>query len=91
MINAIREFFPEGTRVTRPEGGYFLWVELPRGTDALKLHRLAMARGISIAPGAIFSARDRFAHCIRLNYGHPDDRRVGRALKTLGRLALECV
>ncbi|MDP9141529.1 MAG: PLP-dependent aminotransferase family protein [Pseudomonadota bacterium] len=91
MINAIREFFPKGTKVTRPEGGYFLWVELPKGTDALQLHRLAMAQGISIAPGAIFSARDRFAHCIRLNYGHPEDRRVGRALKTLGRLALECV
>jgi DNA-binding transcriptional MocR family regulator len=91
MIGAIREFFPQGTRVTRPEGGYFLWVELPRGTDALKLHRLALVQGISIAPGAIFSARDRFAHCIRLNYGHPDDRRVGRALRSLGRLALECV
>jgi len=91
MINAIREFFPAGTRVTRPEGGYFLWVELPQGTDALQLHRLALAQGISIAPGAIFSARDRFDHCIRLNYGHPDDRRILRALKTLGRLARDCV
>lgn len=90
MINAIREFFPEGTRVTRPEGGYFLWVEMPRGTDSLQLHRRALEQGISIAPGAIFTARDRYSHCLRLNYGHPQDRRVLRALKTLGQLAREC-
>lgn len=90
VIDAVQEFFPRGTRVTRPEGGYFLWLELPRGTDGLRLHRLALQQGISIAPGAVFSARASFAHCIRLNYGHPDDRRVNRALQTLGRLAAAC-
>ncbi len=87
MINAVREFFPAGTRVTRPQGGYFLWVELPKGSDAMQLYRLALAQGISIVPGSILSARERFAHCIRLNYGHPEDRRVVRALKTLGTFA----
>ena len=90
MIDAIGRLFPAGTKVTRPEGGYFLWLELPRGTDTLRLHRLALQHGISIAPGSIFSARDDFRHCIRLNYGHPDDRRVTRALRTLGTLAADC-
>jgi DNA-binding transcriptional MocR family regulator len=90
MIDAIGRHFPAGTRVTRPEGGYLLWVELPRGTDALALHRQALTHGISIAPGSIFSARDDFRHCIRLNYGHPQDRRVARALRTLGSLAAQC-
>lgn len=90
VIDAVREFFPAGTRVTRPQGGYFLWVELPRGTDALRLHKLALAQRISLAPGAIFSARDDFSHCIRLNYGHPDDRRINKALRTLGKLAAQC-
>ncbi|MDZ4077222.1 MULTISPECIES: PLP-dependent aminotransferase family protein [Hydrocarboniphaga] len=90
VIDAVREFFPAGTRVTRPQGGYFLWVELPRGTDTLRLHQLALAQRISLAPGAIFSARDDFAHCIRLNYGHPDDRRINKALRTLGKLAAQC-
>lgn len=90
MANTVREFFPPGTKVTRPQGGYFLWLEMPKATDSLKLHRLALAQGVSIAPGVIFSARDDFAHCIRLNYGHPDDRRVVRALKLLGKLALQC-
>lgn len=87
MIAAVREFFPQGTKLTCPEGGYFVWVELPSGADTLKLHREALQQGISIAPGAIFSARDDFSRCLRLNYGHPEDRRVNRALKTLGRLA----
>lgn len=87
MLEAIGRFFPAGTRVTRPQGGYFLWLELPRGTDALELHRRALAAGISVAPGSIFSARDDFRHCLRLNYGHPGDRRMTRALRTLGALA----
>ena len=90
MIHAIHRHFPAGTKVTRPEGGYFLWLELPRGTDTLALHRQALRHGISIAPGAIFSARNDFGHCIRLNYGHPQDRRMARALRTLGELAGQC-
>jgi DNA-binding transcriptional MocR family regulator len=89
MSNAVREFFPEGTRVSRPEGGYFLWVELPQGIDTRRLQQQAIAEQISIAPGALFSARDAFASCLRLNYGHPDDRRVNRALRRLGQLAAE--
>jgi DNA-binding transcriptional MocR family regulator len=89
MLEAVGRFFPAGTKATRPAGGYFLWLELPRGTDALELHRRALAAGISVAPGAIFSARDDFRHCIRLNYGHPGDRRMTRAVRTLGALAAE--
>ncbi|HKY93413.1 MAG TPA: PLP-dependent aminotransferase family protein [Nevskiaceae bacterium] len=87
MIAAIRDAFPAGTRITRPEGGYFLWVELPRGIDALALHRAALAESISVAPGALFSVRDRFANCLRINYGHPEDVRINRALRRLGALA----
>jgi DNA-binding transcriptional MocR family regulator len=82
--------FPPGTRATRPEGGYFLWVELPPGTDALRLHRAALAEGISVAPGPIFSPSHGFGHCLRLNYGHAWDARSEQALATLGRLALAC-
>ena len=86
-LRLIAEHFPAGTRVTRPEGGYFLWLELPPAVDALQLHRLALAQRISIAPGHLFSADRRFSHCVRLNYGHPDDARFGAALRTVGQLA----
>ncbi len=86
-IEAISHFFPEGTRVSRPAGGYFLWVEMPDGTDSLALHRTAMAAGISIAPGPMFSASVDFGNCVRINFGHPFDARVEAALETLGRAA----
>jgi len=86
-LQAVARHFPKGTRVTRPEGGYFLWVELPGNIDALQLHRLALAQHISLAPGHLFSADRRFSHCLRLNHGHPAPRALEAALKTVGQLA----
>jgi len=84
---AVALHFPAGTRVSNPRGGYVLWVELPDRADALDLHARALAHGISIAPGPIFSARGRFPSCIRLNCGHPYTPELDRAIRTLGRLA----
>ncbi|RNF85123.1 PLP-dependent aminotransferase family protein [Montanilutibacter psychrotolerans] len=86
FLELLTRHFPAGCRVTRPSGGYFVWVELPPGVDALELHRRALSHGISIAPGPIFSAHRGFANGIRLNYGHTADPRTGPALATLGKL-----
>src|SRR5262249_8528205 len=51
MTQAIGKYFPEGTKVTRPQGGFVLWVELPRKCDALELYRTSMREKISIIPG----------------------------------------
>jgi len=86
FAQALRHHFPPGTRATRPAGGYFLWVELPNKVNALEIHRQALSLGISVAPGPIFSAKQEFANCLRLNYGHAWDERTERALATLGQL-----
>jgi DNA-binding transcriptional MocR family regulator len=86
MLGALLRHFPSGTRSTRPEGGYFLWVELPESVNALKLQRLAMDSGISLAPGPIFSARRKFENCIRLNYGTPWSPRLEKAMSSLGKM-----
>jgi DNA-binding transcriptional MocR family regulator len=83
---AITDEFPEGTRVSSPRGGFVLWVELPPGVDALTLHEQAHRRGIVVAPGPLFSARQRFANFIRISAGHPWDDRIATAMRTLGRL-----
>jgi DNA-binding transcriptional MocR family regulator len=87
MLQAVAELFPAGTRVSRPRGGYFLWLELPQAVDAMELHRQAVAEGIGIAPGPMFSAKQQFGHCIRLNCGHPWSPQIEAAMATLGRLA----
>ena len=89
MADAIAQAFPAGTRVTRPQGGFFLWLELPAAVDALSLHRQALARGISVAPGPIFSASGQFGSALRLNYGHPWEAGIEAAIHTLGDLAHE--
>ena len=84
MAAAIERHFPPGTGYTRPQGGYFVWVELPPATDALVLHRQALDVGISIAPGPIFSAKREYRNCIRLNFGHPWSDEIEQAMQRLG-------
>jgi len=86
LVASIERYFPAGTRLARPMGGYFLWLELPRQIDTLALHQEALARGISIAPGPIFSAKREFLHYLRLNFGHPDSARQQEAMAILGQL-----
>ncbi|WP_449432513.1 GntR family transcriptional regulator MpaR [Pseudomonas putida] len=86
MLAAIARHFPAQTRVSQPSGGYFLWLELPQQMDALKLFHMALAQGISIAPGPIFSPTRRFGNCIRLNYGTPWNEGAEKAMETLGRI-----
>ena len=87
FAQAIGHYFPEGTRATRPAGGYFVWVELPPGADSLEIQSRALKLGICVAPGPIFSARPHFKNFLRLNYGHPWNERTEWALATLGRVA----
>jgi len=86
MSEAVAEAFPAEIKVTRPGGGFVLWIELPPGVSALKLHELALARNLSIAPGPMFSATQQFPNFIRLNCGHPWTARLARAVATLGGL-----
>jgi DNA-binding transcriptional MocR family regulator len=86
FVEAVERYFPKGTHLTVPQGGYFLWVKLPDGVNALALHRQALNLGISIAPGPIFSGQQSFQDYIRLNYGHVWDSKIEHALATLGQL-----
>ncbi len=82
MRDAIYRFFPPGTRVSCPQGGFVLWVELPEGYDAFTLYELALREGISIAPGRIFTLGDKYGNCLRLNAAIWSER-TEQALETL--------
>ena len=86
---SVREHFPRGTRLTRPSGGYVLWVELPGGANAIRVFQAAMAEGISIAPGPIFTSQARYGNCIRLNCALRWTDEVEGAIQRLGQLARE--
>lgn len=77
---------PAGSRISNPQGGFVLWIELPRGIDALELLDRALAENISLTPGMMFSATRKFRNFIRVNCGHPWDQRIEDAVVRLGEL-----
>ncbi|HAI13675.1 MAG TPA: GntR family transcriptional regulator [Phycisphaerales bacterium] len=83
---AIARYFPPGTRITKPKGGYIIWVEMSVKVDAIKLHEDAVQQGISIAPGQMFSAFGRYKNCMRINCGLVWSEQIEAAIKTLGEL-----
>ena len=83
----IAESFPKDTRVTDPAGGYILWVELPREIDSMALFRACLDERICISPGTMFSATDRYRHCVRLGVGGSWDDAHRRGLRRVGEIA----
>jgi DNA-binding transcriptional MocR family regulator len=91
MAAAVCEYFPAGTRITQPAGGFVIWLELPGKADTLALFDKAIAVGVNFAPGPLFSASGRYRNCLRLNCGRIWSPAIERALQQLGALAkAEC-
>jgi DNA-binding transcriptional MocR family regulator len=88
MAQAVARYFPENTKVTRPQGGYVLWVEMPSHVDSVELYRMALHSGVTLAPGPIFSAQQKYSNFIRLNAAFWSEK-VKDAIENLGRLAAE--
>jgi DNA-binding transcriptional MocR family regulator len=84
---AVEASFPPETRVSRPAGGFALWVELPRGFDSRALFDDALEHGICFAPGDVFSASRRFRNCLRLSAGSTWSERIENGVRRLGELA----
>jgi DNA-binding transcriptional MocR family regulator len=90
LIASVIRNFPPGTRLTRPDGGYFIWVDLPWETvDTFAVYRSALSDQISVMPGSMFSNHGGYRNCLRLNFGHPWSERAENAIATLGRLVIQ--
>jgi DNA-binding transcriptional MocR family regulator len=64
-----------------------IWVEMPEPADSVRLHEEALKSGVSIAPGILFSTRQRYRNCLRLNCAMPWNPKVESAVERLGALA----
>jgi DNA-binding transcriptional MocR family regulator len=87
MTEAVLRHFPAGTRLSQPQGGFVLWVELPAGSDGTVLYEDAVKAGIAMVPGELFSASGYFKNCLRLNCGNPWSPRIEDAIRRLGTFA----
>ena len=92
MRQWVLDYFPQGTLVTNPQGGYILWVELPESIDVDELLRRAIELGIGFAPGMHFSPSWCYTHHIRLGCGGSLDwNKYEPAVAAVGKLARELV
>lgn len=86
MVDAVARHFPMGCRMSLPQGGMMLWIELPKHVDSREVFALARLEHIGVAPGAAFSTTRRFDHFIRLQYGEPFTPATEAAMKRLGHI-----
>ncbi|MGB4593922.1 MAG: PLP-dependent aminotransferase family protein [Coriobacteriia bacterium] len=79
MLEALAEHFPPEARFTHPEGGFFVWAELPAFIDTKSLLAEAVEHGVTYVPGDAFYPDDRGRNCMRLAFcfASPDDIREG--------------
>jgi len=89
MIDWVTRYFPLGTRASRPQGSFMLWVELPESFDTLKLNRALHDQGVQIAVGSIFSASGKYRNCLRMNYAAKPTPQIEEAVRKVGALAIK--
>ncbi|MDX1812103.1 MAG: PLP-dependent aminotransferase family protein, partial [Gammaproteobacteria bacterium] len=86
MRRSISQNFPASTRISNPQGGFLLWVELPESIDSVELYERAMEKKIAITPGLLFSAQGQYRHHVRLSCGAVDVETMKKSIEVLARL-----
>ena len=86
MLAALERFMPAGARWTRPEGGFFSWLTLPEGGDAVALARRAVERGVGIVPGSPFFPDGRGGDNVRLSFSMVDEALIDDGIERLASL-----
>ena len=89
VIGWLKRYMPEGTRISYPQGGYLLWVELPGVIDATQLNDRAREHKITIAPGPLFSASGKYQNFMRINCVNSQRPEVENAIIKLGELCAQ--
>lgn len=83
LIACIKRYFPKDTRISFPQGGYILWVELNKQVDVVKLAAQCKEGGVTIAPGILFSATGKYRNCMRLNFSERDEAQREQGIQQL--------
>jgi DNA-binding transcriptional MocR family regulator len=86
MIEALAEHFPEGSTWTHPNGGFYVWVTLPRYVDTQALLAAAVERRVAYVPGSAFYPDGRGKDQMRLAFCYPPEDRIREGVARLGSL-----
>jgi 2-aminoadipate transaminase len=89
MIKAMREYFPDSVKWTEPEGGLFLWVELPQGVSATALLSEALKQKVAYVIGKPFYPYEDKDNTLRLNFSNASPDMIIEGIKRLGKVFKE--
>ncbi|MBB3141471.1 aminotransferase-like domain-containing protein [Halomonas organivorans] len=89
MIEWVARHFPAATRISHPQGGFQLWLEMPEGFDSLRLNERLASERLQVAPGPMFSASGKYRHCLRLSYAASPTAELEAAVRRIGEVAGE--
>ena len=78
------KYFPEGTKHTVPEGGLFVWAELPEGVDGMKVFNAAVEAGVAFVPGTYFYPDGGHENTMRLNFSMCEIPAIQAGMERLG-------
>lgn len=91
MVAALERVLPAGSRFTRPQGGLFIWVELPAAVDARRLLARCLEQEVAFVPGECFFPEGGHANTLRLNFSHMPEERIEEGIARLGRAVEKCL
>ncbi len=86
MLSALTEFFPSSVTWTKPEGGMFIWITLPKHIDSMQLLDEAVAQNIAFVPGAPFYANNPEKNTLRLSFVTVSPEKIREGVERLGKL-----
>jgi 2-aminoadipate transaminase len=86
MIAAVEAHFPPEVRITRPQGGMFLWATLPERLSALDLFEQAVHEKVAFVPGTPFYIDGGGEQNMRLNFSNADEGRIEEGIRRLGQV-----
>jgi 2-aminoadipate transaminase len=86
MLHALEEHFPKAATWTKPEGGMFIWVTLPKHIDTSKLIDEAIAQNVAFVPGAPFYANEPEHNTLRLSFVTVPPEKIRAGVAVLGKL-----
>ena len=86
MLASLGENFGDAAKWNKPEGGLYVWLEMPEGTDLASLQEQSFQEGVGYYNGTMFSPERRGANCARLCFGHPSPQTVYDGIAELARI-----
>ena len=86
MLDSMEKYLPKGVSWTKPDGGLFIWVTLPKNMNSKNLLKNAIEQKVAFVPGQAFATDNNISNTLRLNFSNASDENIVEGIKRLGRV-----